>query len=58
MARCRTMNTKGHLTLMLDASSHYMIVLRVSKNQQQKDHDNHKGSMTGYDENDPLAIMW
>ena len=51
------MNTKGHLTIMLDAGSNHVIVLRLSKNQQQTDDDNQKGS-TGYDDNDPLAIMW
>ena len=56
------MNTKGCLTLMLEAGSDNMIVLRSSKNQQQTDDGNQKGSMThvqtGYDDNDPLAIMW
>ena len=58
------MNTKGHLTILLDAGSTDEIVLRLSKNQlfngtqsaQQTDDDNQKGS-TGYDDNDPLAIM-
>jgi hypothetical protein len=58
MARCRTMNTKGCLTIMLEAGSNNMIELRFSKNQQQTDDDSQKGSMTDYDENDPLAIMW
>jgi hypothetical protein len=54
------MNTKGHLTIMLDAGSNHVIVLRLGKTQfaQQTDDDNQKGSMTGYDDNDPLAIMW
>jgi len=52
------MNTKGCLTIMLDAGSTHTIVLRFSKNQQQTDGDNQKGSMTDYDPNDPLAIMW
>ena len=53
------MNTKGCLTIMLDAGSTHTIVLRFSKNQQQtNDDDSQKGSMTDYDENDPLAIMW
>ena len=45
---------------MLDAGSNHVIVLRLGKTQfaQQTDDDNQKGSMTGYDDNDPLAIMW
>jgi len=44
---------------MLEAGSNNMIELRFSKNQQQtNDDDSQKGSMTDYDENDPLAIMW
>ena len=60
MTGWKTMNTKGHLTIMLDAGSNHVIVLRLGKTQfaQQTDDDNQKGSMTGYDDNDPLAIMW
>ena len=52
------MNTKGCLTIMLEAGSNNTTLLGFSKKQQQTDDDNQKGSMTGYDDNDPLAIMW
>ena len=48
----------------LDAGSTDVIVLRLGKAQfaQQTDDDNQKGSVihlqTGYDNDDPLAIMW
>jgi len=48
----------------LDAGSTDVIVLRLGKTQfaQHTDDDNQKGSMihlqTGYDDDDPLAIMW
>jgi len=62
MTRWKIMNSKGCLAVMLDAGSTHVIVLRLSKNQQQIDDDNQKGSMIhdkrGCDDNDPLAIMW
>jgi len=52
------MNTKGCLTIMLEAGSTHTIVLRSSKNQQQTDDDNKKGSTTDYDENDNYTVNW
>ena len=48
----------------LDAGSTDVIVLRLGKTQfaQQTADDNRKGSMihlqTGYDDDDPISIMW
>jgi hypothetical protein len=45
----------------LDAGSTDVIVLRLGKTQfaQQTDDDNQKGSLqTGYDDDDPISIMW